>query len=328
MRNFLVGVFIGILIFVGGYYGKPALQQYIAARQTISPIGKIFEKPLAKYTIINLSARTYTGSQIVLDPPTATTSAYTKYTFHFTSDGKKVTGVAHIPAGSGPFPVVVQFRGYVDREKYFPGEGTGHSAEVFARNGFISLAPDFLGYGGSDMPSQNVFEERFETYTAALNLLASVGTLPAADASRVGIWGHSNGGQIALTVLEVLGRSIPTTLWAPVTKPFPYSILYYTDDADDHGKMLRRELAKFEQDYDVELYALTTYLDRLVGPMQIHQGGGDDAVPQTWSDVFVKALEGKENVQYFVYPGADHNMNGAWDTVVTRDITFFRKYLK
>ena len=328
MRNFLVGVFIGILIFVGGYYGKPALQQYIAARQTISPIGKIFEKPLAKYTILNLSARTYTGSQIVLDQATATTSAYTKYTFHFTSDGKKVTGVAHIPAGSGPFPVVVQFRGYVDREKYFPGEGTQRSAEVFARNGFISLAPDFLGYGGSDMPSQNVLEERFETYIAALSLLASVGTLPAADTSRVGIWGHSNGGQIALTVLEVLGRSIPVTLWAPVTKPFPYSILYYTDDADDHGKMLRRELAKFEEDYDVELYALTTYLDRLVGPMQTHQGGGDDAVPQAWSDAFVKALEGKEAVQYFVYPGADHNMNGAWDTVINRDIIFFREYFK
>ena len=328
MRNFLVGVFIGILIFVGGYYGKPALQQYIAARQTISPIGKIFEKPLAKYTILNLSARTYTGSQIVLDQATATTSAYTKYTFHFTSDGKKVTGVAHIPAGSGPFPVVVQFRGYVDREKYFPGEGTQRSAEVFARNGFISLAPDFLGYGGSDMPSQNVFEERFETYTAALNLLASVGTLPAADASRVGIWGHSNGGQIALTVLEVLGRSIPVTLWAPVTKPFPYSILYYTDDADDHGKMLRRELAKFEEDYDVELYALTTYLDRLVGPMQTHQGGGDDAVPQAWSDAFVKALGDKREMQYFVYPGADHNMNGAWDTVINRDIIFFREYFK
>ena len=328
MRNFLVGVFIGILIFVGGYYGKPALQQYIAARQTISPIGKIFEKPLAKYTILNLSACTYTGSQIVLDQATATTSAYTKYPFHFVSDEKKVTGVAHVPNGSGPFPVIVQFRGYVDQEKYAPGAGTRHSAEVFAANGFLSLAPDFLGYGGSDMPSQNVFEERVETYIAALSLLASVGTLPAADTSRVGIWGHSNGGQIALTVLEVLGRSIPTTLWAPVTKPFPYSILYYTDDADDHGKMLRRELAKFEQDYDVELYALTTYLDRLVGPMQIHQGGGDDAVPQTWSDVFVKALEGKENVQYFVYPGADHNMNGAWDTVVTRDITFFRKYLK
>lgn len=327
MRNILIGILLGILLSIGIYYGKKGIQNYISSQQTVSPIGKIFEKPLTKYTILNLSARQYTGSRIVLDEPIATTSAYTKYIFHFTSDGKKVTGIATIPSGNN-LPVIVQFRGYVDRENYYPGEGTEHSAEVFAQNGFISLAPDFLGYGGSDMPSGHVFEERFETYTTALNLLASVGTLPAADRSRVGIWGHSNGGQIALSVLEILGRPVPATLWAPVTKPFPYSILYYTDDADDHGKLLRKELAKFEEDYDVELYALTKYLDRLVGPMQLHQGGVDSAVPQTWSDAFVKALGDKREMEYFVYPGADHNMAGAWNTVISRDITFFKKYLK
>ena len=36
------------------------------------------------------------------------------------SDGKKVTGVAHVPGGKGPFPVIVMFRGYVDSDKYFP----------------------------------------------------------------------------------------------------------------------------------------------------------------------------------------------------------------
>ncbi|MCX6794015.1 MAG: prolyl oligopeptidase family serine peptidase [Candidatus Gottesmanbacteria bacterium] len=239
--------------------------------------------------------------------------------------------MAHIPNGENQkFPVIVQFRGYVDREQYFPGEGTARSAEVYAANGFISLAPDFLGYGGSDMPSTDVFEERFETYTTALNLLASVSTLPIVDALHIGIWGHSNGGQIALTVLEILGRPIPTVLWAPVSKPFPYSILYYTDEADDHGKLLRRELARFESQYDIEQYSLTNYLNRITGPVQFHQGMADTAVPLSWSDTLAKTLEASNSaVNYFVYPGADHNMlPDGWDTVVARDVTFFGKYLR
>jgi dipeptidyl aminopeptidase/acylaminoacyl peptidase len=320
MRNFLIGVIIGILFSVGTYYGKRELQNYIASQATISPLGKIFERPLDKYTILALSSRKFTGSQIVLDTPIATTSAYTAYKFHFYSDNKKVTGLAHIPNGKGPYSVIVQFRGFIDPKNYVPGAGTQHSAEVYAANGFISLAPDFLGFGGSDNPSSDVFEERFETYTTALNLLASVKSLPMADSSKVGIWGHSNGGQIALTALEVLGRPIPATLWAPVSKPFPYSVLYYTDEAPDHGKALRRELADFEQNYDAEKYSLTNYLDRITGPVLLHQGTDDNAVPVAWSDALSKALK---NVEYVTHPGADHDMNGAWNTVVGQDMKFF-----
>jgi uncharacterized protein len=334
MRNVILGIVIGLLLAISGYYLQQEIREYISSHATISPIGKVFEKRLEKYTINALSGRAFEGSQIVLDEATATESSYTVYPFHFQSDGKKVTGMAHIPntaTSENKKPVIVQFRGYVDRETYFPGQGTQRSAEVFAQNGFISLAPDFIGYGGSDKQSEDtdVFEDRFETYTTALNLLASVKTLPIADAGRVGIWGHSNGGQIAITVAEILHRSIPVTLWAPVTKPFPYSILYYTDEAEDHGKELRKRLAAFERDYNAELYSLTNYLDRVVGPIQLHQGSVDDAVPIAWSDDFAEMLKEKGiDIEYFTYTGADHNLAGSWNTVVSRDIEFFRKYLK
>jgi len=338
MRNIFIGIFLGIFLSVGGYFARRVIINYLSSLATISPLSKVIEKPLEKYSILRLSGRVFTGSPIVLDRATATTSAYTVYTFHYMSDNKKVTGVAHLPAQASAnenkkFPVIVQFRGYVDREKYYPGEGTQRSAQVYASNGFISLAPDFLGYGGSDMPSADVFEERFETYTAALNLLASVKTLPMADATKVGIWGHSNGGQIALTVLEILGHPLPATLWAPVSKPFPYSVLYYTDDIPDQGKLLRRELAKFEEQYDARLYSLTNYVHRITGPVQIHQGTADAAVPLSWSDTLAKNLESSNSaVTYFVYSGANHNMTSplpdTWNTVVARDIEFFRTYTR
>lgn len=298
----------------------------------LSPVTQVVERPLDKYTIEALSRRQGRAGTITLDEAVATASGFTAWTFHYASDGKKVTGLAHIPAGiseTEKAPVIVQFRGYVERGAYSPGIGTKKSAEVFARNGYISLAPDFLGYGGSDNPENDVFEERFQTYLAAVDLLASVRSISLADASRIGIWAHSNGGQVALTVLEITQRKYPTVLWAPVTRPFPYSILYYTDEAEDKGKALRKKLADFERDYDSDLYAMTNYLDRISAPLQVHQGTADDAVPVRWNDEFVADLK-KRNITigYFLYPGADHNLQPSWNTVIARDIEFFARYLK
>jgi len=294
----------------------------------ISPVTDVINRPLDKYTIENLGKRSY-SSEIFIDEPIATAAAYTKYKFHFDSDGKNVTGIAHIPKDKGPYPVLLQLRGYVDPKGYQPGMGTAPTARVFAQNGYASFAPDGLGYGGSDNPSLDVFEERFQTLTTALNLLSAIERW-ARGTGKIGIWGHSNGGQQALTILEVSQKRIPTVLWAPVTKPFPYSILYFTDDIPDHGKALRKVTANFEKIYDAELYSLTNYLDRITAPIQMHQGGIDGTVPQKWSDDFVASLKSQDpnrSINYFVYPGAGHSMEGSWDTVVRRDIDFYSKHL-
>ena len=125
-----------------------------------------------------------------------------------------------------------------------------------------------------------------------------------------------------MTVLEISGKEYPTVLWAPVSKPFPYSILYYTDEAEDRGKALRKKLAEFERDYDVELYSLTNYLDSIKAPIQIHQGTLDGSVPIKWTDELVKQLK----VDYLIYSGADHNLVGGWSQAVQKSIDFWEKH--
>src|SRR3989338_9457942 len=237
-------------------------------------------KPLDKYSFENLRNNEFKGSEITFGNIIKDAETYISKLFYFYSDSKKVSGLANIPKNVENPPVIVMFRGYVDQEIYTTGEGTKRAGEVFARNGFLTLAPDFLGYGESASPSANPIEERFETYTTALNLLSSIN-------SKVGIWAHSNGGQIASSILAITGESYPTVLWAPVTKPFPYSILYYTDEYEDYGKKLRKIVADFEKDYDVDHYTFTNYLDGINASIELHQGGEDGAVPKKWSDQFV-----------------------------------------
>ena len=338
-----VGIAVIILLFIG------IMGWVISGRTTpltLTPLSNLplKEKPLEKYTIENLAKRTFTPSPIVFEEPIATTSSFTVLPFYFMSDptspstslgirgagGKRVTGLAHVPNVplAEKLPVIIQFRGFADREAYTPGLGTKHSAEVFAANGFVSLAPDFLGYGGSDAGSTNVFEDRFETYTTALTLLASIPTISFVDPSHVFLWGHSNGGQIALTVLTILGEkgtAYPASLWAPVTKKFPYSILYYTDEFEDYGKGLRRELATFEKDYDTDQFAFSNYLDRIKASILFHQGTDDEAVPLRWSSDFVKDMQSRgKTIRYYTYPGSNHNLTVGWNTVVSRDVEFFR----
>lgn len=251
--------------------------------------------------------------------------------FYYWVDGKKVSGQIKKPVGSVPtdgWPVVVMLRGYVDREIYRPGVGTERAAEVFAKNGYVTLAPDFLGYGESDPSFANNLEDRLFHPIEVLQLIASLKNIDTVNPDQVALWGHSNGGQIALSVLEISGKNYPTSLWAPVSKPFPYSILYYSDEADDHGKALRRVVAGFEAQYDADEFSLHNFYDWINAPVQIHQGTNDDAVPLRWSQELEKNLKAKDKeVKLYVYPDADHNLTSgenSWNLAVQRSLEWFR----
>lgn len=328
MKNKII-VFISFLLLNIG-----ALGSFFFLKNKEKP--KVTPKPLLSYTFDSLKSTNFPASKIAFGEKLDETADYTSQMFYFEVPEKpgsatylKVSGLANIPNKEGNYPIIVMFRGYIPKETYKPGAGSQPSAKILAKNGFITLAPDFLGYGESASPSATLFEDRFQTYTTALTLLASLSSLKeiGADTTKIGIWGHSNGGQIALSALAISGVNYPTVLWAPVSKPFPYSILFYTDEADDHGKALRKSLAIFEEDYDVELFSPANYYSWIKAPIQIHQGTADQEVLPFWTDELTKTLK-KDNidVSYFKYPGADHNLlpNG-WNDAVLREVEFFKE---
>lgn len=282
------------------------------------------EKPYEKYSFENLTKRGGVASKIEV----------VGNKFYYQSEGRRISGETNRPTGSDPVGVVVMARGYVEKEGYRTGIGTHNAAKYFSERGYITYAPDFSGYGESDPEDESALGARLVKPVEILDMIASV---QATTKLPIYLWGHSNGGQIMISVAEILGKIESdkgegksekevqgVTLWAPVSKPFPYNILYYTDDASDSGKWLRGQISEFEETYDVFNYSIDRYLDWITIPVQIHQGSADEAVPKVWSDNLSKALKGKDKtVNYFVYPGADHNMKPNWDSVVTRDLEFF-----
>jgi len=328
----VMGLFLFAVGFVGGYeMGKRQPQDW----ELLSPKGKQeVVRPYNDFSLLKLASREYIASQIEVEGGK----------FFFTSQEKRVSGAINIPTGTPPiegFPVVVMMRGYVEKENYTIGTGTKHAAEYYAGQGYVTLAPDFLGYGESDPEDENAIGARLQRPVTVLDLLASLKSLSLVNPNQVYLWGHSNGGQIALSVSEILGKRseeltrsdqfkvLGVTLWAPVSKPFPYSILYYTDEADDQGKWLRAQIAEFEKTYNAQDFSIDRNWDWIDLPLQIQQGTADESVPKRWSDELVEKLETLDKkLNYYIYPGADHNLQPTWNFVVERDIQFFRRLEK
>lgn len=302
-------------------------------------------EPLLEYTFENLRKTSFPQNKIILENIVQENEDSLSQIFYYsvpkTPKSKimeKVSGLINIPKKSGKYPVIVMFRGFVPEDIYKPGIGTQRVAEVLAKEGFITLAPDFLGFATSVSPSADSFENRFQTYTTALTLLASISSLNSgleasysgritADTSKVGIWGHSNGGHIALSSLAISGAVYPAVLWAPVSVSFPYSIIYYSDEFDDQGKAMRRTLSDFENIYDTVLFSPENYYKWIKAPISINQGMADQEVPYWWSDDLVSKLKKQDiSVEYFTYPGTDHNMlPDSWSDAAANTLNFYKK---
>jgi dienelactone hydrolase len=382
---FTVFLVIGLTAFGLGFWSGRHLHSKVLGEEIIEKDGSFAQThPLQKYTIQNLQSYPYQISEISVDKVLGTFPEYTSYLFSYKTMGRKMTGQLNVPNSGENFPVIVMVRGFVEQETYTTGEGTRPGAAAFAKAGFVTFAPDFFGFGGSDSEAPG-WEARFQKPINVVELIQSIrhhqqltykNKMITLNPEKLGLWGHSNGGQITLTSLEAMAEPIPTVLWAPVTAPFPYSILYFSDEDPDEGKRMRSSVAELERDYDSQDFSLTQHLNRLVAPIQLHQGTADDAVPKTWSDEFVQKIQKENqrrqeeinnlkaniasqsaekaatdsaavtpqnivtsaeiesvllepvNIDYFVYPGANHSLRPSWDTVVERNIQFFKKHLQ
>lgn len=328
----VTALIVGFLI-IGFALGK------LYPETTLDEITTPFQKrTLDKYAIPALKASVIEAGTLSLDEfESAENYQRAGFTFEFkpdiTGENKISTGEVRVPKETGKYPIIIMLRGYVDQSIYETGVGTRNGSIYFSQNGYITLAPDFLGYGGSDTQVGDIFEARFQTYTLTLALIETVNKeqLPKTILDnwdgKVFIWAHSNGGQIALTSLEVVDQQIPTVLWAPVSKPFPYSVLYYTDESEDQGRYIRKQLAKFEQRYNANLYSLENYLAEITSPILLQQGTADDAVPLAWTTGLYNRLTSLDKqVEIKTYPNADHNMRPEWDSAISDALLFFNKY--
>ena len=315
---------------------------------TITPSPTPLGSSMVPYTIAGLRERHYEKGSIKLTEKLETTSDFTRYAISYPSDDLTITGILQIPPGDGPFPVIVMNHGFVNRDEYHPGDGTSLVAEVLNRNGYITIASDYRGWGGSD--------RKFSLFHTGLvvdvvNLINAIPSIPQADSQRIGIWGHSMGGGITTKVLTIVSNIRAAVLYAPNS----------ADDADliarwgygcigdiKPGQCLSADTLPSDLPPDlVKAYkaagndpellrqiAPIYHLDTINTPIQIHIGAADGdyigSTPPEWSRKLYDALvaAGKP-AELFVYPWQRHSFTGEGrDLFLKRIVAFYDLHLK
>ena len=328
----------------------PAATLPPAATPTATPSPSPTPHPLAGVTLDGLRARDYPGGPVEFLQTLETTATYTRYLIAYPSDGLRLTGIMQIPTGQGPFPVIILNHGYHDRAAYWAGSGTWQAAEYLNGRGYLTVAPDYRTWGGSDWgPSL------FHTGLVAdvLNLISSLATVPQADVARLGMWGHSMGGGITTKVLAVDGRVRAAVLYAANSGDdadliarwgrgcLPGETQYTTQcnpgehiPADLPPELVAAYLATAADPAMLRQIAPIYQLDRVIAPVQIHIGTADgaehNATPPEWSTKLHEAfLAAGRPAELFVYEGQGHLFTGAaWTEMMGRVGEFFDRYVK
>ena len=253
-----------------------------------------------------LMARKFKATEIRLDAVKERNEAYTSYLMFHESDGLRLTGMASIPNGRGPFPVVLLNHGYAHPSRYTTGSGTRVMSDILASRGYLTLASDYRGLGQSEDNTSINLGIRLEFAVDVLNLAAAAPSLPEAQTQPIGIWGHSLGGELALRAAAVDRNIGPVAVWAPMSPWIDDLATYYLLPAGESSKELRAALST------------GNYLGQIQGPVDIHQGTADQVVDPAWATKIDRTLrsEGVTSTLH-EYPDLGHLLDLDARTVVS-----------
>ena len=302
--------------------------------------------PLHPMSIRYMRQQSYPGSDFVIERTLDPGANYDRRVASYQSEGLKIYGLLTIPVGEPPesgWPIIVFLHGYIPPDQYRTTERYVAYQDGFARNGYITLKPDYRGHGSSEGDASR--GSRGPDYTVdALNALSSLQRLPEADPERVGMWGHSMGGGITLRSMVVTDEVKAGVIWAgmvatyeetfearprwvaghPSVTPEPDVMVTPGEGTGLFAYGTFEENPEFWADIDP-----VTYLQDLSGPVQLHHATGDHSVPVAFSEHFYERLQAAGlPAELYIYEGDDHNISANFSTAMQRSIAFFDQHVK
>lgn len=241
---------------------------------------------ISDFSLDALATREYGQGELRVEYPWENRPEFTRYYITYDSDDLNIHGYVNIPVGEGPFPVVIALHGYIPASEYETLDYSTRYADSIARKGYIVLHPNMRNFPPSDYaPRRGDYHSGFTT--DVMNLLEYVrqeagqegSIFENADLSRIGIWGHSLGGSVALRVAALVPEMDAVVLYAAVTQRYSNASAGY-------------------RVYDLEA---------INAPFQVHHGTADPTVRVSDSVRFCEQLvEAGKEYECFFYEDAPH----------------------
>lgn len=290
----------------------------------------------------------YTGSDLVTEQVLSPGSNYERFIVSYKSEGLKQFALLTIPNGEAPeggWPAIVFNHGYIPPSEYRTTERYIAYTDAFSRNGYVLLRPDYRGHGESEGEATGGYSSNDYTIDV-LNAHSSLKKYPSVNPEKIGFWGHSMGGYITLRAMVARDDIKAGVIWAGVVgshedlferwrrrgaqAPSPgVSVTPSTRGGGWRQSLQAQHGSPADNPEFWNALSANYYLTEISGPVQLHHGTADDSVPVEFSQKLEQQLLDKGKiVEYYEYPGDDHNISANFGIAAQRSVEFFDKYVK
>ena len=292
-----------------------------------------------------MRAKAYPGSDIVIEGTLPAAPNYSRYVVSYQSDGLKLFGLLTVPTGSKPsggWPVILLNHGYVPPPEYSTEQSYAGIVAPLAAAGYIVFKPDYRGNGSSPgTPSQPYVSPDY--VTDSLNALASIRKYKDADPDKIGVWGHSMGGNITLHELVLTHDLKAAVLMAGVVGSYSglidwwaarvrTGVLTTQNDLQTDQLVLRMVSAHGTPQTNPGYWNAidpTYFISDTDAPVLVQVGTADTVVPPSFSQGLAAQLQNAgKSVTIHTYPGADHNLSPDTGSAMAEAVAFFDQVLK
>jgi len=349
MNKKFLAISIGIVVlFVGGLFifqlqknsNLKVMTTTTVNKKTIDPANG---NPLS---ITAMRKKTYPGSELEIEQTLSPGTNYNQYIASYLSDGLKIYGLLTIPNGQKPedgWPVIIFNHGYIPPQQYRTTERYVAYVSEIAQSGYIVFKSDYRGNGSSEGKPEGAYYSPAYA-TDVLNALATLKQYKDANPNKIGMWGHSMGGNITLRDLVVDPGDIKVAvIWGGVVGSYDDLINNWQRNVTYQPPPSELAQRNNYRQSLIQTYGTPTanptfwnaidpthYLSDITAPIQLHTGGADEEVPIVFSQTLSQKLQqAGKSVEYYNYPGGDHNIASPnFELAMQRTIAFFDKYLK
>ena len=297
-----------------------------------TPLGEVTDAALRQLvarepvSIQALRVRKYPGSALTVLQNLTPGVNYSRQVVSYESDGLTIQALLTVPRGAPPaggWPTIVFNHGYIPPDEYRTTERYVAYQDAFARAGFVTLKSDYRGHGDSEGEARGGYDDPGYTVDV-LNAAASLKRDPRVNPERMGVWGHSMGGQLSLRAMLVDPDLKAGCLWAGVVAS--YDVL--ATDWNRSPDTPRPALDPLNRRY-LRALSPNAYLEDLNGrPIQLHHGTADEDVPYAFQKALADDLRATgQSVEAYRYEGDNHNLSRNLYTALARSVAFFKREL-
>ncbi len=299
--------------------------------------------PLHPLTIEALRQQEYPGSELEIAETLPASPGYNSYIVSYGSEGNTLYALLTIPRAERPatgWPVIIFNHGYIDPVLYDTGGEYQDHVETLTLHGYMVLAPDYRGHGRSEGEPASPYSSPAYTIDV-LNALASIQRRPDADPERIGLWGHSMGGQITLRAMVISEDIKAGVIWAGVVASYPDLVHHWwrrtgeptPDPVTGAGGWQVGLLDEVGMPEDnPEFWAAispNSYLADLSGPIQLHHALDDEIVPVELSRLLAAEMEALGlPVELNLWADDNHNLENNFEYAMLYSVMFFDEFVK